>query len=187
MPGRLEVICGPMFSGKTEELIRRYKRKQIARQSVLALKPSIDDRFATDVKTHSGAAIEAIQLDTKNPRLIPLSYYYNNIFIDEAQFFEEPLLEEIDLFISVGGCVTVCGLDMTFRREPFGIMPVLMAKAESVLKLSSVCHRCGEEAHFTQRLVDGKPAPFAGPTVVVGGLESYEARCRRCFKEGKGL
>jgi thymidine kinase len=188
MSGRLEVITGPMFSGKTDELLRRYRRLVVARQDVVAVKPITDDRYGSSViKSHSGQAVTAKTIGVNGKEFLTVTGSHRYVIVDEAQFFEEPLIEQIDLFISAGGKVIVCGLDQTFRREPFGIMPVLLAKAESVLKLTAVCHRCGSDAYFTQRLIDGKPAPFVSPTVLVGGLETYEARCRRCFREGSGL
>jgi len=187
MIGRLEVICGPMFSGKTDELLRRYRRLVVARQDVIAIKPELDDRYGVQtIKSHSGQFIRATAIATHGKDFIGAVNSHRYAFIDEAQFFEPTLIDQIDLFISAGGKVIACGLDQTFRREPFGIMPLLMAKAESVMKLTSVCHRCGGDAYFTQRLIDGRPAPFVSPTVLVGGLETYEARCRRCFREGTG-
>jgi thymidine kinase len=106
------------------------------------------------------------------------------IFIDEIQFFQPSALSIIYELLSIECNVTVSGLDMTYRLEPFGIVPMLLAKSQRVTKLTGVCHRCGEDGYFTQRLIEGKPAPFSGPTVVVGGLETYECRCHDCFEVG---
>lgn len=181
--GRLEVITGPMYSGKSEELMRRLRRDRIAGRRVVLFKPTIDNRFEEDyVVSHNGAVMEAIRADTGREVLWDTSF---EVFgIDEIQFFDEHILGAIKVLVEDEKRVIVSGLDMTFRREPFGVMPELLSIAESVTKLSAVCHRCGDEAYFTQRLTDGHPSNFDEPTVEVGGLDSYEARCRNCFESG---
>lgn len=180
----IEVICGPMYSGKTEELIRRLTRAKIANKKVVAYKPKIDNRFGSEVlASHSGIKIVC------KPIEIPQSILYNLvdydvIGIDEAQFFDFHLLSSIQILAQHGIQVIVAGLDMTYRKEPFGCMPFLLAIAEKVIKLSAVCHVCGDDAIYTQRLMDGKPAPFTGETIQVGAQDSYEARCFNCFEEG---
>lgn len=185
MAARLEVIAGPMFSGKTEELIRRLVREQIAGRNVVVVKPSIDNRYdkGSYVTSHGGHKMEAMLVDSPNEieRVIDVA---DVVGIDEVQFFPESVVPVIISLVSSGRKVIVSGLDTTYRREPFGSVPHLMAIAEGVTKLTAICHSCGEEAYFTQRLVDGEPASFSGPTVVVGALDSYEARCRECYQFG---
>lgn len=182
-PGRLEVICGPMYSGKSEELMRRLRRNKIAGRKVILVKPRADDRYHSDhVVSHNGASMEAQACSVED--LMNVIEDADTVGIDEVQFYTEELIPVINTLVSNGKLVVVSGLDMTYRQEPFGIMPYLLSTAENVEKLAAICHKCGEDAYFTQRLDDGKPASFAGPTVSVGGLESYEARCRDCF-EGK--
>lgn len=186
--GRLEVICGPMYSGKTEELIRRIRREKIAGRTVIVYKPDIDGRHGKSrVGTHNGERIDAYPLPVdvwtfsegvwgKNP------YGFDIVAFDEVQFFDKGVLGVIEEFIQNDLKVYAAGLNATYRQEPFGIMPKLQVLADTVTRLTAVCHRCGEDAIFTQRLVDGQPAPFSGPTVQIGALESYEARCRNCFE-----
>lgn len=179
--GRLEVITGPMFSGKSEELMRRLRREKLAGRSVGLFKPLIDDRYEEDhVVSHNGAKMEAIRCEI--PGLFMYGMDYDVVGIDEIQFFPERVRTVLNILIWSRRKIIVAGLDMTFRQEPFGIMPYLLSVAEDVQKLSAVCHRCGNDAYFTQRLVDGEPASFSGATVEVGGTESYEARCRNCFE-----
>lgn len=181
--GRLEVICGPMFSGKTGELIRRLRREQIARKSTLLLKPEIDTRYGKAVSTHDGVSMEAVNFNGLS--ITHPGEDFDVIGIDEVQFFPNTI--ESDILWLVEGLhktVIVSGLDMTYRREPFSVVPNLMALADSVTKLYAVCHLCGKPATLTQRLINSQPAPFSGDTIQVGGLESYEARCRGCFQPG---
>lgn len=181
--GRLEVIAGPMYSGKSEELMRRLRRDKIAGRRVILFKPTIDDRFEEDfVVSHNGAVMEAIRASTGREVIWDSSF---DVFgIDEIQFFDEYVVGAIKTLVEDGKKVIVSGLDMTFRRQPFGVMPELLSIAEVVTKLSAVCHSCGDDAYFTQRLTDGQPSKFSEPTVEVGGLDSYEARCRLCFEPG---
>lgn len=172
-----------MFSGKSEELVRRVTRAQIAGKKTVAFKPKVDHRYGVGIKSHSGSWIDAgVLYDEEIDVLGDFSLPYDVIAIDEIQFFPEKIIEQILKIVNYGKLVIVSGLDQTYRQEPFGILPVLLSLAERVDKLNAVCHKCGEDAYFTQRLVDGEPAPFDGPTVEVGGLESYEARCRNCFQ-----
>ena len=180
--GRLEVICGSMFSGKSEELIRRLRRTQIAGKKTIAFKHSLDDRKTTEyVISHNGNQIPAFPID--NPATIPslLTPDIEVIGIDEAQFFSNNLIEVVLSLVDNGKYVVVAGLDLTFRADPFGTMPLLMALADTVTKLSAVCTVCGKDAHFTQRLVNGKPAAYDDPIILIGAEEAYQARCRSCF------
>jgi thymidine kinase len=178
--GWLEVVCGPMFSGKSEELIRRLRRAEIAGQRALIVKPQIDDRYDIGhVVSHAGAKMRAVAVT--RPQDIPgLAEGYDVIGIDEVQFFPEEIVVVIDALVERGTRVVASGLDQDFRGLPFGPMPELLCRAELVDKLQAVCHRCGGPATMTQRLVDGLPAPADGATIVVGALDSYEARCRAC-------
>jgi thymidine kinase len=184
--GWLEVICGPMFSGKSEEMIRRLRRAEIAGQRVVIFKPRIDDRYdETDVVSHAGARMRAVPISGA-AELRERAAGFDVVGIDEAQFLGEGIVEcALDL-VEEGTRVVVAGLDQDFRRLPFGPMPALLAHAEFVDKLQAVCHRCGGPATTTQRLVDGRPAPYAGETVLVGAAEQYEARCRSCHEPGLG-
>ena len=182
--GWLEVVCGPMFSGKSEEMIRRLRRAEIAGQRVLLFKPAIDDRYdVVDVVSHAGVRMSAVPVDGATA-LVARARGCDVVGIDEVQFFE-PSIVDASLALAYGGArVIAAGLDQDFRRLPFGPMPDLLARAELVDKLQAVCHRCGGPATTTQRLVDGQPAPYAGETIVVGALDSYEARCRDCHQPG---
>ncbi|HEX5450267.1 MAG TPA: thymidine kinase [Gaiellaceae bacterium] len=182
--GWLEVICGPMFSGKSEELIRRLRRAEIAGQKCLIVKPLIDDRYDVGhVVSHAGAKMRAVTAATSD-EVLRLSTGYDAVGIDEIQFFNVEITETVDELVSRGVRVVAAGLAQDFRGLPFGAMPTLLCVAEFVDKLEAVCHRCAGPATMTQRLVDGKPAPFAGETIQVGALDSYEARCRACFEPG---
>jgi len=182
--GWLEVICGPMFSGKSEEMIRRLRRAEIAGQRVVIFKPWVDDRFdATDVVSHAGVRMRAIAISSV-PEIVERSAGCDVIGIDEVQFFEPTVVRAALDLADRGSRVVAAGLDQDFRRLPFGPMPELLTHAEFVDKLQAVCHRCGGPATTTQRLVDGRPAPYSGETVVVGAAEQYEARCRDCHESG---
>jgi thymidine kinase len=180
--GWLEVVCGPMFSGKSEELIRRLRRAEIAGQRVLIVKPKIDNRYdIAHVVSHAGAKMRAVAVSA--PADIPgLVEDYDVIGVDEVQFFSPEITLVLDGLVEKGMRVLVSGLDQDFRGSPFGPMPELLCRAELVDKLQAVCHRCGGPATMTQRLVDGFPAPADGATIVVGALEQYEARCRSCHE-----
>jgi len=177
--GSIEVVCGSMFSGKTDELIRRLRRAVIARKSVQVFKPSIDIRYAVEkVTSHAGADFDAIPVLKSSEVLGKLASEVSVVGIDEAQFFDEGIVEITQQLANRNLRVIVAGLDTDFRGEPFGPMPILMAKAERVDKLQAICMVCGEPACRTQRLVNGKPARFDDPVVIVGASEMYEARCR---------
>jgi thymidine kinase len=182
--GWIEVVCGPMFSGKSEELIRRLRRAEIAGYRTLVVKPRIDDRYdVAHVVSHAGARIRAVSAET-SADVLKLAEGYDAVGIDEAQFFDEGIIEVVCTLRDRGVRVVVAGLDQDFRAQPFGSMPTLLALAEFVDKLHAVCHRCGGEATRTQRLIDGRPAPFSGKTIVVGALDTYEARCSACYEPG---
>jgi thymidine kinase len=184
--GWLEVICGPMFSGKSEEMIRRLRRAEIAGQRVVIFKPRIDDRYdAADVVSHAGSRMRAVPV-TSVAEIVEHARGYEVVGIDEVQFFEPALVTHALELADRGVRVVVAGLDQDFRRLPFGPMPELLSHAEFVDKLQAVCHRCGGPATTTQRLVDGRPAPYSGETVLVGAAEQYEARCRGCHEPGVG-
>jgi len=184
--GWLEVVCGPMFSGKSEELIRRLRRAEIAGQRALIVKPLIDDRYDVGhVVSHAGARMRAVTATTSD-EVRRLAAGYDAVGIDEVQFFDDGIVDAVDALIRSGARVVAAGLAQDFRGLPFGAMPTLLCVAEFVDKLEAVCHRCGGPATMTQRLVDGKPAPFDGETIQVGALDSYEARCRACFEPGHG-
>ncbi len=177
--GRVEVICGSMFSGKTEELIRRLRRAEIARQKVQVFKPALDNRYAEEkVVSHNGVGLAAKPVDSAASILQSVDPDTTVVGIDEAQFFDEGLPAVVNELAGRGVRVVLAGLDMDFRGEPFGSMPVLMARAEEVTKLHAICVVCGEEASRTQRLVNGRPAHYNDPVIMVGASEVYEARCR---------
>ena len=178
--GSVEVICGSMFSGKTEEMIRRLRRAVIAKQNVQVFKPAIDNRFAPDkVTSHAGLDFEAIPVKKSNDILTLLKPETTVVGIDEAQFFDASIVSVIDKIADSGKRVIVTGLDMDFRGEPFGCIPTLVAKADMVNKIHAICMVCGQPASRTQRLVDGKPANYDDPIVIVGAEDLYEARCRK--------
>jgi thymidine kinase len=178
--GSVEVIVGSMFSGKTDELIRRLRRATIARQKVQVFKPAIDNRYGeTKVTSHAGSEFDARPIQRAADILANLDEDTTVLAIDEAQFFDPEIVEIVQLLADRGMRVIVAGLDTDFRGEPFGSMPILMAQAELVDKLHAICMICGEPATRTQRLVNGKPAHYHDPVVIVGAAELYEARCRK--------
>jgi thymidine kinase len=177
--GSIEVVCGSMFSGKTDELIRRLVRATIARQKVQVFKPAIDVRYAAEkVTSHTGSNFDATPVEKSTAILQRIEADTTVIGIDEAQFFDEQIVEVAEQLAARGIRVLVAGLDTDFRGEPFGPMPTLMSIAERVDKLHAICMVCGDEASRTQRLVNGKPARYDERVVVVGASEMYEARCR---------
>ncbi len=178
--GSIEVVCGSMFSGKTEELIRRIKRAQIARKRVQVFKPQIDTRYsAGEVSSHDGVRAEAIPVTTAAEIADLLAADVEVVAIDEVQFFDSAVVDLCERLASDGRRVIVAGLDQDFRGEPFGPLPALMAKAEAVDKLHAICVVCGAAASRTQRLIDGRPASYHDPVILVGAHEAYEARCRQ--------
>jgi len=178
--GSVEVVCGSMFSGKTDELIRRLRRAVIARQKVQVFKPAIDVRYAVEkVTSHAGSDFDAVPVQKAADIRTRLEKDVTVVAIDEAQFFDPEIIVIVDELAASGRRVIVAGLDTDFRGEPFGPMPELMAKAERVDKLQAICMICGDVASRTQRLVNGQPARYDDPVVIVGAAEMYEARCRK--------
>lgn len=180
LSGRIEVVVGCMFSGKSEELIRRLKRAQIARQKVIALKSSLDDRYGLEtIASHSGVRLESALASSSSDVLrIVEEKQMEVVGIDEVQWFDSGIIDVAEYLAGKGVRVVLAGLDQDFRGEPFGPMPELLALAEEVTKLTAVCMVCGRPATRTQRIVNGRPARYDDPVVMVGAAESYEARCR---------
>lgn len=177
--GRIEVICGSMFSGKTEELIRRIRRAQIAHQKVQVFKPAIDNRYhEMYVTSHNGQDHAAQTIQRAEEILIACESDTTVVAIDEAQFLDSDVIEVVEILAAKGMRVILSGLDLDFRGKPFGPMPDLLCIAEEVQKLHAICMECGEDASRTQRLVNGEPAYYDDPIIMVGASESYEARCR---------
>lgn len=177
--GHVELICGSMFSGKSEELIRRVRRAQIARQKVMVFTNKIDIRYGeAQVASHSGSNLDALPIKRAADIWEHVDDSVTVVAIDEAQFFDWEVAEVVAQLAHRGVRVIIAGLDTDFRGEPFGPMPILMAQAEEVTKLNAICMVCGGPASRTQRLVDGEPAAYDDPLVVVGANEMYEARCR---------
>ena len=177
--GWIEVIVGPMFSGKSEELIRRLRRAEIARQRVQIFKPAIDERYsATEIVSHSGLGIRSSNVSKASEIIEKIDPRTEVIGIDEAQFLGEPLVEEATRLANMGKRVIIAGLDTDYLGRPFVPMPTLLAIAEEITKLLAICMRCGNPAKHTQRLVE------SSDLIVVGATGMYEARCRRCFEPG---
>ncbi len=182
--GTLEVICGSMFSGKTEELIRRLNRAEFARLKVIAFKHSLDNSRSDKeyVVSHRGVKIKAIAGDNPSAILKHVDAATQVVGIDEVQFFSLDIINSICQLIELGKRVIVAGLDIDFKGIPFGCMPILLSIADEVTKLKAICIDCGHDAHFTQRLVNGQPARFDDPLILIGAQESYQARCRACYQ-----
>lgn len=182
--GSIEVIAGVMFSGKSEELIRRIRRALIARRRVQVFKSHLDDRYAglTQVSSHTGVTIEGVPVDSSAEIYRRVHANTEVVAIDEAQFLDEGIVTLVTTLAERGIRVVVAGTDTDFRGLPFGKMGELMALAEEVTKLQAICVVCGDLACRNQRLINGRPAPFDSPIIMVGGSESYEARCRRCHR-----
>ncbi len=181
-PGWIEVVCGVMFSGKTEELIRRTRRAIIAKKNVQAFKSHLDSRYSGihSITTHDGISVEARPIDSPLEIVENVRPDTQVVAIDEAQFLDRGIVQAATALANRGVRVIIAGTDTDFRGEPFGAMPELMAVAEIVDKLHAICVRCGDPACRNQRLIDGRPALYESPTIMVGGTESYEARCRHC-------
>ncbi len=185
--GSVEVIVGSMFSGKTDELIRRLRRATIARQKVQVFKPAVDTRYAVKkVTSHAGDNYDALPIRVADDILANLDTASTVVAIDEAQFFHSDIIPIVQQLADRGLRVIVAGLDTDFRGEPFGPIPDLMALAERVDKLHAICMVCGEEASRTQRLVNGQPARYDDPIVIIGASELYEARCRQHHEVPQG-
>ena len=181
--GWIEVICGSMFSGKTEELIRRVRRAQIARQKVQVFKPAIDTRYAEqEVASHNGMQWEALPVEGAAQLRALVEPDTTVVALDEVQFFDDDIVALCEELAHQGRRVIVAGLDMDFRGEPFGPAPLLMARAEQVSKLQAICVVCGGPASRTQRIINGQPAAYDDPVILVGADEAYEARCRGCHE-----
>lgn len=180
--GWIEVVAGVMFSGKSEELMRRVRRATIARKRVQVFKSHLDDRYAGlwAVSSHDRRTVEAVPVDSSAQIMLRLDPMAQVVAIDEAQFLDEGILHVASSLADRGRRVILAGLDTDFRGEPFGVMPQLMAIAEVVDKLHAICVMCGSPASRTQRLIDGKPAAYDSPIIMVGAADSYEARCRAC-------
>lgn len=180
--GWIEVITGSMYAGKTEELIRRIKRIEYAKECVFVFKPKIDNRYSdNEVVSHSNYRTPSIIIE--NPEEIYQHIKDKDVYaiaIDEAQFFSSSLIQICEKLADKKIRVIVAGLDKDFRGEPFGIMPELLARAEYVTKLDAICQVCGAKATRTQRIINNKPANYNDPIILVGAKEQYEARCRHC-------
>jgi thymidine kinase len=178
--GSIEVVTGSMFSGKTDEMIRRLRRATIARQKVQVFKPIIDNRYNVDkVTSHAGTVFDAVPIHCSADILKIIEPDTSVVGIDEAQFFDDEIVAIAAQLADRGVRVIVAGLDTDFRGEPFGCMPVFLSVAERVDKLQAICMVCGEPASRTQRLVNNRPAHYNDPVVIVGASEMYEARCRQ--------
>ena len=183
-PGRIEVIAGVMFSGKSEELIRRVRRAVIAKNQVQVFKSHLDARYAGlySISTHDGGLVEAETVDSSDEIMTRRRPDTQVLAVDEVQFLDDGIVTVANTLADQGVRIVLAGIDMDFRGLPFGPMPALLAIAEIVDKLQAICVVCGEPASRNQRLVNGKPALWESPTIMVGGRESYEARCRHCHK-----
>lgn len=181
--GWIEVISGPMFAGKTEELLRRVKRLEYAKKKIVVFKPLMDDRYAeNEVVSHNDNRTRSVNISLAKEIFDYVEKDTEVVAIDEVQFLDEEAVKIIEFLASRGVRVIVSGLDKEFRGEPFTFMPKLLALAEYVTKLTAICVKCGAPATRTQRIVNGKPAKYNDPIVLIGAEESYEARCRSCHK-----
>lgn len=177
------MVCGSMYAGKSEELIRRARRALYAKKCVQVFKPAIDSRYDEEmVATHMGVkheAVPVVSVEDLRSRIAPGADY---VCIEEVQFFDPSVVDLVVELADQGVEVVCAGLDQDFRRQPFGPMATLLAVADEVVKLRAICIVCGRSASHTQRIIDGKPARWDDPIVLIGATESYEARCRRCYK-----
>ncbi len=186
--GWLEVICGSMFSGKSEELIRRIRRAQFAKQRIAVFKPKLDDRYSEEaVVSHNGASVIAYPIESSEEIFEHINDEFDLIAIDEIQFFDDDIVQIVQQLADHGFRVIVAGLDQDFRGNPFGPMPTLMSVAEQVMKLQAVCSECGSPASRTQRLINGEPACYDDPIILVGASEAYEPRCRHHHSVPAGI
>jgi thymidine kinase len=180
--GRLEVICGPMFAGKSEEFMRRLRRADIANLKMLIFKPILDTRADDEITSHNGARMKAIPLaDPQEILNFPDLAAYDVIAIDEAQFFSTDIVPVIRTLIAMGKRVIIAGLDLDYRSEPFGPMPQILALADSITKLQAICVMCGQDACRSQRIINGNPARYDDPLIMIGAEESYQPRCKKCY------
>ena len=181
--GWLEVISGCMFAGKTEELIRRIKVLELAKKEIMVFKPAIDDRYSkTKIVSHAGSSVESYIVESSKEILEMVKPATQVVAIDEVQFFDDDVCVVCDKLANKGIRVICAGLDTDFRGEPFGPMGRLLTQAEFVTKLTAVCMKCGSPATRTQRIINGVPASYNDPTILVGASENYEARCRQCHE-----
>ena len=179
--GQIEIICGPMFAGKTEELIRRANRLQYAKKKYLVFKPTIDDRYSTtEIVSHSNYRKNSISIKNSSEILNYITDDIHAVIIDEVQFFDENVINVAEWLADKGLRVICGGLDCDFKGNPFKIVAELLARAESVTKLNAICNVCGQPATRTQRIIDGHPAYEDDPIILVGATEAYEPRCRKC-------
>ena len=181
--GWVECIVGPMFAGKTEELMRRVKRMEYAHKCYMVFKPSIDTRYSiTEIVSHNKKSLTAISISHGSDIKRHLKKNTQAIVIDEVQFFDDSLIKYLQEYASQGFRVICGGLDRDFRGQAFDVTGKIMAISDSVTKLTAICSVCGREATMTQRIIDGEPAHYNDPTILIGEMESYEARCRDCHK-----
>ena len=179
--GWIEVICGCMFAGKSEELIRRINTLEYAKKNIIVFKPLIDDRYSGDeIASHKGNKIKCYPISRSKDILKFIENDTDVVAIDEVQFFDENIIPICEMLADKQIRVMVAGLDKDFKGKPFYIMSELLARAEFVTKLSAICVKCGAPATITQRLVNNKPASYKDPIILIGASESYEARCRHC-------
>lgn len=184
--GWIEVVCGPMFAGKSEELIRRVRRLGYAKKNYIVFKPAIDNRYSdSEVVSHDKRSLKSISINNSKE----VSKYINDtldaVIFDEVQFLDEGIIEAIEDLANKGLRVICGGLDMDFKGEPFKIISELLARAEKIDKLTAICVCCGEPATRSQRLVNGEPASIHDDVILVGSTESYEPRCRKCHQISK--
>lgn len=181
--GWIEVICGPMFAGKSEEVIRRVKRLEYAKKNALVFKPKIDNRYSdSEIVSHSKLKTKSINIVKARDVLEYVDDKTDAVVIDEVQFLDDEIIQVIDELANRGIRVIVAGLDLDFKGEPFSNMPKILAMAEDITKLTAICVKCGAPATRTQRIVNGKPAKKSDPIVIVGASECYEPRCRHCHE-----
>ena len=181
--GWIETISGCMFAGKTEELIRRIKVLEFAKKEIMVFKPNIDNRYSdTKVVSHAGSSVESYVIYNAREILEMVKPTTQVVAIDEVQFFDDEICAVCNELADRGIRVMAAGLDTDFRGEPFGPMPKLITEAEFVTKLAAVCNKCGAPATRTQRIINGNPASYDDPVILVGASESYEARCRHCHE-----
>ena len=181
--GTIDVICGPMFAGKTEELLRRVRRLEYAHKNVVLFKPQIDDRYdKSHVVSHNQNKALCVAIKEASEMFKYVSDNTDAVVIDEFQFLGDEAVDIVLAFSRRGIRIILSGLDRDFRSEPFTNMPKIMSYADTVLKLTAICVKCGEPATCTQRIVNGSPAPYDNPQILVGATESYEARCATCHE-----
>jgi thymidine kinase len=187
-PGWIEVITGVMFSGKSEELMRRVRRALIAKHRVQVFKSALDDRYTglQNISSHDGTSVQAVPV-RNSLEVAELAHPDTQVFaVDEVQFLDDGIVNVLSLLADLGARVIAAGTETDFRGEPFGPMPRLLTVAETVEKLHAICMCCGSPATRNQRLSSGEPAPYESPVIQIGGSDTYEARCRRCHQVPSG-